>query len=82
VKHKRRDTALQSVHFYDPTIIAVMSTTEQIDYFLESDDKISRLSNQHHVIKDEMGGLVFAPVDLSARPLRILDSATADGMRI
>jgi len=51
------------------------------DYILESDDEVKRLTNQHDVIKDEMGpqGLVLAPIDLSGEPLRILDSATADG---
>lgn len=52
---------------------------ERTDYFLESEEEISRLSNQHDVIKDEMGGLILAPIDLS-QPLRVLDSATADGM--
>jgi hypothetical protein len=43
-------------------------------------EEINRLSNQHDVIKSEMPGssLVLAPVDLS-KPLRILDSGTADG---
>jgi hypothetical protein len=54
-------------------------TTEETGYFLESEQETNRLANQHNVIKDEMGGLVLAPLDLST-PLRILDSATADGM--
>lgn len=53
-------------------------TIKQTEYVLESEEESSRLSNQHDIIKDEMGGLVLAPVDLS-KPLRILDSATADG---
>jgi hypothetical protein len=53
--------------------------SNDIGYFMASDDEISRLSNQHNVIKDAMGGLLLAPIDLSAKPLRILDSATADG---
>lgn len=57
-------------------------TTGQTEYVLESEDEISRLANQHDVIKDEMGGLVFAPINLTTAPLRILDSATADGMRM
>jgi hypothetical protein len=52
------------------------STTE---YIMASDEESSRLANQHGVIKDAMGGLLLAPVDLSGSPLRILDSATADG---
>lgn len=55
------------------------SKSNDTGYFLASDDEISRLSNQHNVIKDAMGGLLLAPIDLSAKPLRILDSATADG---
>jgi hypothetical protein len=57
-----------------------MATEQGTDYVLASDEETSRLANQHDVIKDEMGGsLVFAPIDLAAGPLRILDSATADG---
>lgn len=52
--------------------------TQQTNYVLESEDEVSRLANQHEVIKDEMGSLVLAPIDLS-KPMRILDSATADG---
>lgn len=52
--------------------------TNQSDYFLESEEEINRLANQHNIIKDEMGSLVLAPIDLSM-PLRILDSGTADG---
>ncbi|KAL1604783.1 hypothetical protein SLS60_004323 [Paraconiothyrium brasiliense] len=54
------------------------SNEPSIGYPLENDEEISRLSNQHDVLKDEMGKLVLAPIDLST-PLRILDSATADG---
>jgi hypothetical protein len=53
-------------------------TTEEGNYILKSKEA-SRLSNQHDVIKDEMGGLVLAPIDLPAHSLRILDSAAADG---
>ncbi|KAK2753309.1 hypothetical protein FQN55_003438 [Onygenales sp. PD_40] len=53
--------------------------SETNTYFMTSDDELSRLANQHDVFKDEMGSLVLAPVDFSAGPLRILDSATADG---
>jgi len=50
------------------------------DYFLASDEEMNRLSNQHSVIKDAMGGrLLLLPVDHSAGALRILDSGTADG---
>ncbi|KAL1592632.1 hypothetical protein SLS60_011048 [Paraconiothyrium brasiliense] len=54
-------------------------TTEQGDYILQSGDETKRLATQHYVIKDEAGGLILAPLDLSTKPLRILDSATADG---
>ncbi|KAF2267211.1 S-adenosyl-L-methionine-dependent methyltransferase, partial [Lojkania enalia] len=55
--------------------------TEQIDvvYPMEKEKEINRLANQHDVIKDAMRGLLFAKLDLSGTPLRILDSGTADG---
>ena len=52
---------------------------KKTDYILESDNEMSRLSNQHEVIKDAMGGLLQMPIDYSKGPLRILDSGTADG---
>jgi hypothetical protein len=52
------------------------------DYIMASDEEIARLSSQHEVFKDAMGGLLLAPIDLSAKSLRILDSATADGMSL
>ncbi|KAI4858862.1 hypothetical protein F4820DRAFT_196154 [Hypoxylon rubiginosum] len=55
-----------------------MATYEHA-YPLDNEKEISRLRNQHDVIKVAMGGLVLAPVDLSKSPLRILDSGTADG---
>lgn len=48
-------------------------------YPLSNDVGAKRLRNQHDVIKDAMGGLVLAPLDFAASPLKILDSATADG---
>ncbi|KAL8896245.1 MAG: hypothetical protein Q9207_007798 [Kuettlingeria erythrocarpa] len=55
---------------------------EKPDYFLsQNPPEVERLTRQHEVIKDHMGGkLVLAPVDLSTPGLRILDSATADGL--
>ncbi|MCJ1380210.1 hypothetical protein MMC17_003313 [Xylographa soralifera] len=55
---------------------------KKTDYILDNEEEMGRLSNQHGVIKNAMGGLLLAPVDLSAGPLRILDSATADGFWI
>ncbi|MCJ1352293.1 MAG: hypothetical protein MMC33_002277 [Icmadophila ericetorum] len=55
---------------------------KKTDYILESDNEMSRLSNQHEVIKDAMGGLLQMPIDYSKGPLRILDSGTADGFWI
>ncbi|ORX94826.1 hypothetical protein BCR34DRAFT_498959 [Clohesyomyces aquaticus] len=43
------------------------------------DDEVARFSYQHDVIKNAMGGLVEAPLDLHSKSLRILDSATHDG---
>ena len=55
-------------------------TEKTDDYILDNGDEITRLTNQHQVLKDAMGGrLLFAPVDLGATSLKILDSATADG---
>ncbi|KAF2686128.1 hypothetical protein K458DRAFT_387139 [Lentithecium fluviatile CBS 122367] len=54
-------------------------TTKGSTYILESEEEIIRLSNQHDLIKDEAEGLVLAPINLAAKPLRILNSATADG---
>jgi hypothetical protein len=49
-------------------------------YFMATPEESSRLENQHFVIKNAMGSkLLLSPIDLSVGPLRILDSATADG---
>lgn len=53
---------------------------DRSEYILASDEEIARLSNQHEVIKDAMGGLLLIPINLSVQSIRILDSATADGM--
>lgn len=52
-----------------------METTQQAGHARE----LQRLADNHEVFKDVMGGLLFAPVDLSRPGLYILDSATADG---
>jgi hypothetical protein len=54
---------------------------EKEEYFLEHNpDELQRLREQHKLIKDSMGGLILAPIDFSKPGLRILDSATADGV--
>lgn len=56
-------------------------TPEDAGYFMATDEEVSRLENQHFIIKDTMGGsLLLPPIDLLGGPLQILDSATADGM--
>lgn len=46
---------------------------------MESEGERKRLASNHFIAKDAMGGkLVRAPVDFS-RPVKILDSGTADG---
>ena len=56
-----------------------------MDEFLESTKKaghtreLKRLSDNHEMFKDAMGGLLLAPVDLSKPDLRVLDVASADG---
>jgi hypothetical protein len=56
-------------------------STNKVDgvYPMKKDEEVKRLANQHEVIKDAMGKLLFAKVDISSGPLRILDSGTADG---
>lgn len=50
-------------------------------YILDSQEEVKRLSKMHEILKDAMGGLLLVPVELSAAPLRVLDSATADDRR-
>ena len=50
--------------------------------YMHDNDEIERLSEQHGVIEDAMGGLLLAPLDLSRAGMRILDSGTADGMSL
>ncbi|KAJ8069781.1 hypothetical protein OCU04_000197 [Sclerotinia nivalis] len=53
--------------------------SERAGYVLANDEEMNRLSTQHYVIKDAMGGLLMVPVDHTTEGLRILDSGTADG---
>lgn len=53
-----------------------MQTTKKAGH----EDELKRLSDNHEVITNAMGGLFMAPVDLTKPGIRILDSATADGM--
>jgi hypothetical protein len=53
--------------------------TKDSTYNLQSKEETSRLANQHNVIKDKIGGLLAVPVDFTTKPLRVLNSATADG---
>lgn len=56
------------------------SSAGEEEYIMASDpEEVTRLTDQHKLIKDHMGALVLAPLDLSQPNLRILDSATADG---
>ncbi|KAG9230918.1 hypothetical protein BJ875DRAFT_487491 [Amylocarpus encephaloides] len=59
--------------------MATTTTAGDDGYFMASPEEMSRLENQHYIIKDAMGGLLLPPIDISVGPLRILDSATADG---
>lgn len=59
-----------------------MDATEkplQID-FGSDEQEIHRLAIQHEVMKSAFPSLILAPIDLSRPGLKILDSATADGM--
>ncbi|KAK7746791.1 hypothetical protein SLS53_001979 [Cytospora paraplurivora] len=56
-----------------------MISNQESKYWMESEGERKRLASNHFIIKDAMGGkLVRAPVDFS-RPVKILDSGTADG---
>ncbi|KAI0508622.1 S-adenosyl-L-methionine-dependent methyltransferase [Xylaria bambusicola] len=46
----------------------------------ENEGELERLGQQHTLLHDAMGKLVFAPVDLSKPGRQILDSGTADGL--
>ena len=61
------------------TKVAQENSKKEKEYMLDNEEEMGRLSNQHAIFKDAMSGLLLVPVDLSAAPLRILDSATADG---
>lgn len=43
-------------------------------------EEAARMQNQHEWLKGGAEGLVLAPIDRNGPPLRVLDSATADGM--
>lgn len=53
-----------------------MATTKRAGHNAET----QRLTDNHAVFKDLMGGLLMAPVDLQTSGKRILDSACADGL--
>jgi hypothetical protein len=64
-----------------PADVLTMSLkNEQEKYFMEGNSgEILRLSFQHEVLKEYVGKLVLAPVELNKPRLRVIDSATADG---
>jgi hypothetical protein len=50
-------------------------------YFLPRNvEEAERMQNQHEWLKGCANGLVLAPIDLGRRGMRVLDSATADGI--
>ncbi|KAF2446669.1 putative methyltransferase SirN-like protein [Karstenula rhodostoma CBS 690.94] len=54
---------------------------EEEKYFMEGNaDELQRLAYQHEVIKAHVGKFVLVPMDIFTPGLRILDSATADGL--
>ncbi|PSR83633.1 hypothetical protein BD289DRAFT_435636 [Coniella lustricola] len=56
-----------------------MAKNQESKYWMESEGERKRLASNHFITKDAMGGqLVRAPVDFS-RPVKVLDSGTADG---
>ncbi|KAI0458555.1 hypothetical protein F5B21DRAFT_500451 [Xylaria acuta] len=55
-----------------------MASKQKSKYWMDSEGERKRLASNHFTVKDGMGGkLVRAPVDFS-RPVKILDSGTAD----
>lgn len=51
-------------------------------YFLPRNvEEAERMQNQHEWLKGGADGLVLAPIDLNRSKMRVLDAATADGMR-
>jgi len=53
----------------------------QPEYVLDGPNEVKRLAYQHEILKDAMPDdqLLIVPVDANGSPLRVLDSATADG---
>ena len=57
-----------------------MAAAKESVYWMESELERKRLASNHYIAKNATGGkLVLAPVDFS-QPVKVLDSATADGM--
>ncbi|KAF2686349.1 hypothetical protein K458DRAFT_430195 [Lentithecium fluviatile CBS 122367] len=56
-----------------------MNASKQSVYWMESESERKRMASNHYIAKDATNGaLVFAPIDFS-RPVKVLDSGTADG---
>lgn len=52
-------------------------------YFLPRNvEEAERMQNQHEWLKGGADGLILAPIDLNRSKLRVLDAATADGMKL
>ena len=56
-----------------------MSSNETAEYILKGEEEMARLSSNHFIYKDALGTLLLPPINVLGKPLRILDSATADG---
>lgn len=64
---------------YEYVRSCIMAKGKESVYWMESELERKRLASNHFIAKDATGGkLVLAPVDFS-KPMRILDSGTADG---
>jgi hypothetical protein len=56
-----------------------MAGKQESKYWMESEGERKCLASNYYIAKDAMGGeLLRAPVDFS-RPVKVLDSVTADG---
>jgi hypothetical protein len=59
----------------------MVAPTDAYTYIMpDNSEEIDRLRNQHDWVKGSTGDrLLFAPIEQNGAPVKVLDSATADG---
>jgi len=62
------------------TVVSRSTTNDDNVILKTGKQEVDRLDTQHIVIREAMGSLVLAPIDLSKPGLRILDQATGGGI--